>query len=166
MSMFVLLNIIFVLFDYSTAQTEKVTLTWKNCTSANALGTIYNVTFDPKEPAVGVNYTITGVGATTIDLGYDAFYTLSVVAEGMPVGSIKDNACNASYLDLDGDYGRIYYNGMPCPISKGVFAISQIGWTNPNAPYFSGLSATATFNAYYKNSTESIACMQVIETFN
>eukprot|EP00483_Globobulimina_turgida_P013592 UN13617 len=165
-SAFQMLLVVVALFLHLSSSQETITFSWKNCTAPNALGQVYNVSFNPQMGIVGENDTITGIGATSIDLGYDAFYKLSVQSEGIPLGSIVDNACNSSYLDLDGDYGRIYYVGMSCLINKGIFSVSQIAWINPDAPYFSGLTATATFNAYYQEPSKSVACIQVDMTFN
>ena len=154
---------LYSLFSFIAAET--IELSWKNCTTNNALGTIDNVTFTPNTPNVGDNFTIYGIGETYIDVNYDGLYDLTVSSEGFPLGSIDGNLCNASYLDLEGDYGRIYYPGMPCPILKGDVSTKEIGWINPDGPWFSRLVATATFNGYYKNKSTSLFCVEIDITF-
>ena len=144
-----LLYVMIVSFDYCMAQSgTTITLSWSNCTSSEAVGNVYNVSFKPETPSVGENFTITAVEFTSMDLGLNGFYHLNVTSLGMSLGSITDNLCNSSYLDLDSDMGRVYYDGIQCPINKGMYTLPQIGWINPYAPFYSGLTAVVEINAY------------------
>eukprot|EP00483_Globobulimina_turgida_P007945 UN07961 len=135
-----ILNVFILWFVVAYSQ-KTLNVSWKDCTSANAIGSLTNAVFNPAEPQIGTNFTVVGFTTFNEDV-VDGSYEIEIQE---PILHPRHNGslCEASFIRFPIDLGDVYYTGHSCPVRQGPCNIEL-------AVYISQWAPTGQLTTYYR----------------
>mmetsp|Transcript_19119 Transcript_19119/g.30403 ORF Transcript_19119/g.30403 Transcript_19119/m.30403 type:complete len:161 (+) Transcript_19119:49-531(+) len=120
---------------YNAAST--ISVSYKNCTSSNAIGKLDRIEFVPNSPQLDEKFLILGYGSTSQQLDRPS-YNLKV-DDGFINKNFNEDACEPFSYDFPLNTGSLDYNPIACPVSVGNVVTNITGLISSKAP-----SGTAT----------------------
>mmetsp|Transcript_17487 Transcript_17487/g.27920 ORF Transcript_17487/g.27920 Transcript_17487/m.27920 type:complete len:163 (+) Transcript_17487:141-629(+) len=99
---------------------SSISVSVKNCTKSTDEGKINSLVVSPPSPEkVNTNFTVGGNGVVDVAIT-DGTYKLVAKVGPITVLNEQGDICKSQKFVLPENAGYLYYNAVPCPISKGA----------------------------------------------
>lgn len=127
---------------------RQVVISVQNCTQIGDEGHINSIDIYPSTKVkIGKNFTISGQGYNTLNRDItQAYYNATTTWLGNIIYKISGNACIPYIFNLPLDVGKIWFNGVNCPVkassSLTVDGTAQVHTDAPDATIKTVLTAT------------------------
>lgn len=103
-----------------------VDVTVSNCTKSSDEAQLTSITLSPKSPEkTNANFTVIANGMTDTDISEGTFKAVAKFL-GITVLTEEGDLCAPKTFTLPDNAGKIYYDGVDCPLKKGANVAIQV----------------------------------------